>query len=385
MEVLNGFYGDSHYEYDQRGNRVCERRGKGGKLVTHYQYDCLNQLIQVDNGEATTRYEYDALGRRVSKTSTIDDSPTRTEFLWNDDVLLSERYIADQEVGEDGQGGREQQEFSPDKEPYLADKTYLFEPGTFKPLAFVEQGKIYHYHLDHLGTPQEISNAQGKLVWSANYKAYGSLALADNPQVENNLRFQGQYFDEETGLHYNRFRYYDPEVGRFTQQDPIGLLGGINNYKYVVNPVQWTDPLGLTAAKEDPNRQVRAISRPKEIIPPDYDPLTDSYEGSKFYSKSTVEGGRVHVSTDAITQNDFARIVDNSSGQVDILTGTHGTPDGDLVYKPAFYDEDFARWGGAPNVNVHDVSKMSNSQIKSIIDNKDTTICAWCFSEKSKF
>ncbi|BFM08552.1 RHS repeat-associated core domain-containing protein [Halioxenophilus aromaticivorans] len=270
------FYGDSHYEYDQRGNRVCERRGKGGKLVTHYQYDCLNQLIQVDNGEATTRYEYDALGRRVSKTTTIDDSTTHTEFLWNDDVLLSERCIADQEAGEDGQGGRGQQErhekpdFSPGKEPSPADKTYLFEPGTFKPLAFVEQGKIYHYHLDHLGTPQEISNAQGKLVWSANYKAYGSLALADNPQVENNLRFQGQYFDEETGLHYNRFRYYDPEVGRFTQQDPIGLLGGINNYQYAPNPISWIDPYGLSS-KDCPDRNKK--------IPENYDPLTDTHIG----------------------------------------------------------------------------------------------------------
>ncbi|WP_284358229.1 RHS repeat-associated core domain-containing protein, partial [Pseudomonas syringae] len=64
-------------------------------------------------------------------------------------------------------------------------------------------------------------------------------------EVEQNLRFQGQYFDVETGLHYNTFRYYDPEIGRFTTQDPIGLLGGFNLYQYAPSPIGWIDPLGL--------------------------------------------------------------------------------------------------------------------------------------------
>ncbi|MBD9416274.1 RHS repeat-associated core domain-containing protein, partial [Pseudomonas sp. PDM16] len=66
----------------------------------------------------------------------------------------------------------------------------------------------------------------------------------ENP-VEQRLRFQGQYYDQETGLHYNRFRYYDPDIGRFISQDPIGLRGGINNYQYAPNPVGWIDPVGL--------------------------------------------------------------------------------------------------------------------------------------------
>jgi RHS repeat-associated protein len=91
-----------------------------------------------------------------------------------------------------------------------------------------------------------MTNARGQLAWSASFKAYGNLAVVHNNEIENNLRFQGQYFDEETGLHYNRFRYYDPECGRFTSQDPIGLLGGVNNYQYVPNPTGWVDPLGLS-------------------------------------------------------------------------------------------------------------------------------------------
>ena len=108
----------------------------------------------------------------------------------------------------------------------------------------VENDKVYH--LDHLGTPQELSDSNDEIVWKARYKTYGNVAVKEVDEVENNLRFQGQYFDEETGLHYNRHRYYNPNIGQFTTQDPIGLLGGVNNYQYAPNPVGWVDPFGLT-------------------------------------------------------------------------------------------------------------------------------------------
>ncbi|MGR5149724.1 RHS repeat-associated core domain-containing protein, partial [Photobacterium alginatilyticum] len=81
--------------------------------------------------------------------------------------------------------------------------------------------------------------------WQAEYSIDG-LASPVIETISNPLRFQGQYFDEESGLHYNRFRYYDPKAGRFIHQDPIGLLGGLNPYQYAPNPVQWVDPLGLS-------------------------------------------------------------------------------------------------------------------------------------------
>ncbi|MDE1464275.1 RHS repeat domain-containing protein, partial [Spartinivicinus poritis] len=105
--------------------------------------------------------------------------------------------------------------------------------------------QVYFYHLDHLGTPQEISDARGNIVWSVQYRAYGNVARKQVEHIQNNLRFQGQYFDEETGLHYNRHRYYDPGLGRFINQDPIGIKGGLNLYKYAPNPVMWVDPFGL--------------------------------------------------------------------------------------------------------------------------------------------
>jgi RHS repeat-associated protein len=106
--------------------------------------------------------------------------------------------------------------------------------------------QVYYYHCDHLGTPRELTDETGALRWSATYKTWGNLLKsATGPNVQQNLRFQGQYFDEETGLHYNRFRYYDPDVGRFVGQDPIRILGGTNNYLYASNPSMWVDPLGL--------------------------------------------------------------------------------------------------------------------------------------------
>jgi RHS repeat-associated protein len=89
-----------------------------------------------------------------------------------------------------------------------------------------------------------MTDADGSIVWQATYKAWGAVERLHVNDVEQNLRFQGQYFDDETWLHYNTFRYYDPEVGRFVTQDPIGLLGGVNLYGYAINSTVWIDPLG---------------------------------------------------------------------------------------------------------------------------------------------
>ncbi len=109
-----------------------------------------------------------------------------------------------------------------------------------------EQAIPYFYQLDHLGTPMELTIGNGTVVWSADYRAYGKIAKQHVEEIKNPLRFQGQYFDEETGLHYNRHRYYSPDTGRFTTADPIGLAGGLNSYQYVKNPIGFVDPLGLT-------------------------------------------------------------------------------------------------------------------------------------------
>jgi RHS repeat-associated protein len=150
---------------------------------------------------------------------------------------------------------------------------YIYEPNSFVPLATVQDQHTYWYQNDQIGAPQELTNDQGQVVWAADYKVWGEAsvrttqrtgtddapartawqtnhaAASSPPTVEQPFRFQGQQFDEESGLHYNRFRYYDPVVGRFASQDPIGLLGGSNAFAYAPNPVSWKDPVGLAKSK----------------------------------------------------------------------------------------------------------------------------------------
>jgi RHS repeat-associated protein len=127
---------------------------------------------------------------------------------------------------------------------------------------------IYYFHTDQVGLPEELSDQNGQIRWRAAYKTWGNTIAerweavnlagealnerADNPHSDNqaldvqqNLRFQGQYLDRETGLHYNTFRFYDPDIGRFISPDPIGLRGGLNLHQYASNSNAWIDPWGL--------------------------------------------------------------------------------------------------------------------------------------------
>ncbi len=215
--------GDQHYDYDAFGNLIRERRGKGHLLVTEYRYDCQHRLIGVTtpNGQ-TASYRYDPFGRRISKT--VDG--ITTEFFWQGDKLIAEHH----------------------KDKH---RSYIYEPDSFRPLAMLEgfgpkETKPYHYQLDHLGTPQELTDSDGEIVWSAHYRAYGEISRLDVSKIDNPIRFQGQYFDQESGLHYNRHRYYNPDIGRYLTPDPVKLAGGINAYQYAPNPTGWVDPLGLS-------------------------------------------------------------------------------------------------------------------------------------------
>ncbi|KPY72898.1 RHS repeat-associated core domain-containing protein, partial [Pseudomonas savastanoi] len=175
--------------------------------------------------ESTSSYQYDSLGRRVAKQSDIKGQSDEKRFLW--------------------QGLRLLREEGPEH-----SSLYLYEPGSYAPLARVDEkegeveNKVYYFHTDQIGTPLEMTDAEGQIVWQAKYRPWGMIEKLVVNEVEQNLRFQGQYFDVETGLHYNTFRYYDPEIGRFITQDPIGLSGGDNLYLYAPNPYGWVDPLG---------------------------------------------------------------------------------------------------------------------------------------------
>lgn len=207
----------------------------------YYRYDADNRLIQArgrgPEGEFEAEYHYDALGRRTRKTvSYKGKAPETTRFLWEGYRLLQEQR---------DNGTR---------------RTWSYDPAsTWTPLAALEQagdGKqadVYWLHTDLNSAPLEVTDVEGNLRWSGNYDTFGKLQGQTAAGVEQRngvvydqpLRYAGQYQDKESGLHYNLFRYYEPEVGRFTTQDPIGLRGGLNLYQYAPNPLGWIDPLGL--------------------------------------------------------------------------------------------------------------------------------------------
>jgi len=219
---------DQEYRYDPWGNLV-EKRSGHSKLQS-FSYDCENRLVRAEtlvNGklESTGEYRYDSLGRRIAKQAEINGEVEQKRFLWQGLRLLREETPGQSIV-------------------------YLYEPGSYAPLARVDQAegeeqKVYYFHTDQIGTPLELTDSDGEIVWQATYRSWGEIEHLAVHQVEQSLRFQGQYFDNETGLHYNTFRYYDPGAGRFITQDPIGLEGGANLYKYAFNALSWIDPLGL--------------------------------------------------------------------------------------------------------------------------------------------
>ncbi len=238
--------GDYHYDYDAFGNLIRERRGKGHSLVTEYRYDCQHRLVEVTNPNGQiASYRYDPFGRRISKTVDI----ITTEFFWQGDKLIAEHH----------------------KDKH---RSYIYEPDSFRPMVMLEgfgpkATKPYHYQLDHLGTPQELTTPEGEIVWSAHYRAYGEISRLDIGKMDNPIRFQGQYFDQESCLHYNRHRYYNPDIGRYLTPDPVKVAGGINAYQYVPNPTGWVDPLGLNANCPGSRNKESTCALPAEPGAPD--------------------------------------------------------------------------------------------------------------------
>ncbi|MFH2046635.1 MAG: RHS repeat-associated core domain-containing protein [Pseudomonadota bacterium] len=165
-----------------------------------------------------------SFGRRIKKQIGSDI----TYYLYSDEGL----------IGEYDESGIIKKEYG-----WLPDMVW----GT-APVFMVENGQYYYYHNDTLGTPRKMTDSTGAVVWSADYTAYGKASVDASSTVTNNLRFPGQYFDEETGLCYNLKRYYDPDTGRYIQADPLGFAGGDSDlYTYVLNnPLNLYDPYGLS-------------------------------------------------------------------------------------------------------------------------------------------
>ncbi|WP_380184618.1 RHS repeat-associated core domain-containing protein [Kalamiella sp. sgz302252] len=229
---LNG----AEYRYDVHG-RTVEKRYNGERW--RFSYDGEHRLSQVVRearygAQTQVSFRYDPLGRRISKTSRRSRAgeepgkPETTYFVWEGLRLL-------QEIR------------------YGSPLTWVYtDQHGYEPLAQirgVKDPEILWYHCHPNGMPERLTDKEGNLCWHGHNSAWGKLLREERlsgPHYTDNLRMQGQYLDRETGLHYNLFRYYDPDCGRFTQPDPIGLAGGLNLYQYAPNALGWVDPLGLS-------------------------------------------------------------------------------------------------------------------------------------------
>ena len=218
---LVGIFGSDSlsFSYDAKGNilSVDERA---------FTYDLTNRLVQVkDNDDILADYMYNSFGQRVMK-STADGGVV---FHYDSD---------DHIIGESLKDGTFTAEYV-----YLGDIRLAMLDGL--------TGEVYFFVNNHLETPVLVTDSAGDIVWEGVYKPFGEVEMVTEA-VTNNFRFPGQYFDKETGFHYNYHRYYDPTIGRYLTPDPIDLGGGRSLYVYVQNrPLNMIDPSGLWAGVDD--------------------------------------------------------------------------------------------------------------------------------------
>jgi RHS repeat-associated protein len=254
------------YSYDGDGNLVSKSRDDSEVWQYRWGVDgTLRAVLRPDGTEVT--FSYDPLGRRISKTY----RGQTTRWVWDGNVPLHEWVEGQlqalpvrsaQPIWMDAQTARREAELSahlvrgpPERGSAQQPITWLFEPESFTPLAKLVGDQQLAIVSDHLGTPIAMHDGTGAEVWSAQLGTWGNLRNQQQGSPQDcPFRWPGQYEDAETGLYYNRFRYYDPEAGQYVSQDPLGLAGGTAPHAYVHDPTEWFDPFGLSACKPQKTR-----------------------------------------------------------------------------------------------------------------------------------
>ncbi|EMQ2088728.1 RHS domain-containing protein [Salmonella enterica subsp. enterica] len=280
--------------YNRNGQLVKRKRRTpylwSPKVISEsLAWDVNGRLIALKSDSATTQYGYDGLGRRVFKKTTKagEETARLTWFWWDGDALAGEaQETAPAQETLTAACDMQRPGSSEARSAHLkrlltgqAVQEYVYYPQSFEPLALTGYGRrwsekdgfsepekrTYFYHNDVNGAPMRLTDERGGVVWSQSAGPWGAWS-EQTGSVRNPLRFQGQYFDEESGLHYNRYRYYEPESGRYISADPIGLAGGLNLYQYAPNPLSYIDPLGLARDLSGNDASGRPLSSPNYSV-----------------------------------------------------------------------------------------------------------------------
>ena len=221
-----GQYEGTAYRFDRAGNLV-ERSDERGTLTLYW--DPNHRLVKSRMNNQTTQYYYDPFGRRIAKQM----DRNYIAYFWDDDMMIGEQST---------------EEIPETQNPHVKTREWVYFPNSYSPFAMIgstEPDSVLYYHNDPNGCPTKLFDQNGKLMWAADHTIWGAIRHTYIKEVDNPIRMQGQYYDAELDLHYNRYRYYAPALGEFASQDPLSIFAGANLYEYATNALGWIDPLGL--------------------------------------------------------------------------------------------------------------------------------------------
>jgi len=261
-----GEYEGTYFRFDRAGNLV-ERRA--GARSLSLRWDANQRLAECQVNGASTEYAYDPFGRRLFKQV----GGRRTMFYWDGSALIGESVLEEAPTNEASAAAGSVVSLAEYRAVHVEvpgrEREYVYYPETFTPLFLIDSNAtkkaLYWFQTDPNGLPTRITDADGRVKWAARFSPWGDLVELYVAEIENQLRLQGQYADAESGLHYNRFRYYDAPLGSFISQDPLSVFGSENVYEYARNALEWVDPLGLKKCRINKGTIARLGEAPSHI------------------------------------------------------------------------------------------------------------------------
>ncbi|MGX1506685.1 UNVERIFIED_CONTAM: RHS repeat-associated protein [Streptomyces graminofaciens] len=340
--------GALRYEHDAQGRVTLRQRTRLSRKpdTWRYTWDAEDRLSSVTTPDGTVwRYAYDPLGRRILKQSPLET----VHFTWDGTTLC------EQTAGE---------------------ITLTWDHAGLRPLTQTERradttdDRFFAIVTDLIGTPTELVDESGEFAWRTRTTLWGTTTWTRDATAYTPLRFPGQYFDPESGLHYNYFRYYDPESARYLTPDPLGLAPAPNPATYVHNPHRWSDPLGLSPCPEE--RGKYDFRQPNPDFPPDQaavDAMRSAPRGGNIdcseIAERVLEGssGNGKIVNFTLREGGDIHIPENMGSQVTEYRYHDVYTDGKYVYDPAMSNDPI------PYGDYERAIRLNNPDKKLIVGN----------------